>query len=236
MNLLSHVLYINLEHRKDRLKHIQNELKNLEIDPSAHERFPAIKTTFGAIGCTLSHIRCIEIAKEREYPHVFICEDDITFMNASLFKENLAKFANSNIHWDVIIVAGNNCPPFEHCRLTDGNTADFCVKIMNCQTTTGYIVSQHYYDILLQNFKEGLEKLMRNMWNKHEYAIDMYWKQLQNRGDWYLITPLTVTQRADYSDIENMYTDFSQIMLDLDKSVFFNKCRDKEHIKMNFHS
>jgi len=234
MNLLSHVLYINLEYRKDRLKHIKSEFKKLEINPDCYERFPAIKTASGAIGCTLSHIRCIELAKERGYPHVFICEDDITFTNTPLFKENLAKFAKSNFHWDVIVVAGNNCPPFEQCTLPDGATADFCVKIMNCQTTTGYIVDQHYYDILLQNFKEGLEKLIRNPWNKPKFAIDMYWKQLQNRDQWYLITPLTVTQRPDYSDIENQYLDFSKMLLDLDKTELFKKRR--EFIQMHFRS
>jgi hypothetical protein len=105
---------------------------------------------------------------------------------------------------------------------------------MNCQTTTGYIVDQHYYDILLQNFKEGLEKLIRNPWNKPKFAIDMYWKQLQNRDQWYLITPLTVTQRPDYSDIENQYLDFSKMLLDLDKTELFKKRR--EFIQMHFRS
>lgn len=231
MNLLNHVLFINLEHRKDRLKHIKNEFKQINI--TQYERFPAIKTTSGAIGCTLSHIRCIEIAKERNYPHVFICEDDITFTNAPLFKENLGKFAVSNIQWDVIIVAGNNCPPFVYHTLSDGNNADYCVKVLNCQTTTGYIVNQHYYDVLLQNFREGLEKLMRNPDNKPEYAIDMYWKHLQIKDHWYLITPLTVTQYADYSDIENRYTDYKDALLDIDKVEFFQKRH--ELLQMHFH-
>jgi hypothetical protein len=36
-----------------------------------------------------------------------------------------------------------------------------------------------------------------------------------------LITPLTVTQREDYSDIEKRSTNYSHLMLDLNKEAFF---------------
>ena len=62
MELLKNTLFINLEHRKDRLIHVTNELKKLGVNS---ERFNAVKTAVGAIGCTMSHIKCLEIAKER---------------------------------------------------------------------------------------------------------------------------------------------------------------------------
>jgi len=34
---------------------------------------------------------------------------------------------------------------------------------------------------------------------------------------WYIITPLTVTQYDNYSDIENKDTAYSSVILDLDK-------------------
>ena len=215
MDLLNHILFINLDHRKDRLKQITTEFNNLGIDESKYERFPGVKAANGAIGCTLSHIKCIELAKSREYPYVFICEDDITCINPNLFKTNLTKFANSNINWDVVIISGNNCPPYIP-------VSDYCIKIQNCQTTAGYIVAQHYYDVLIGNFKEGLEKLLREPENKRLYAIDMYWKQLQQIHNWYLIIPLTVTQNAGYSDIEQCYTNYKNTILDLDKSRLFH--------------
>ena len=61
------------------------------------------------------------------------------------------------------------------------------------------------------------------MWTpeKHVlYAIDKYWFRLQERDNWYLIIPLTVTQREDYSDIEKRMTNYSRAMLDLDKEAF----------------
>jgi hypothetical protein len=52
------------------------------------------------------------------------------------------------------------------------------------------------------------------------YAIDKYWFQLQKKDKWYLIIPLSVTQRQDYSDIEKRATNYRHAMLDLDKSTF----------------
>ena len=89
MTLLDTIFYINLEKRKDRLAHVQEELAKLGIPG---ERVCAIETADGAIGCTLSHIKCLELAKQRHYPFVFVCEDDIQFTNPQVFLENLHKF------------------------------------------------------------------------------------------------------------------------------------------------
>ena len=40
---------------------------------------------------------------------------------------------------------------------------------------------------------------------------------LQQLYKWYLIVPLTVVQREDYSDIEKRVTNFEKHMLDVDK-------------------
>jgi GR25 family glycosyltransferase involved in LPS biosynthesis len=215
MELLKHTFYINLESRPDRLQHVQQELKKMNIDA---ERMNAIKMAEGAIGCTLSHIRCLELAKERQYPHVFIVEDDITFLQPDLLSENLKKFEeNTELQcWDVLIIGGNNCPPYT--RVTD-----YCIRAFNNQTTTGYIVKSHYYDTLIANFKESAQMLMRNPHNKREYALDMYWKRLQQTGVWLMIIPATVTQYQDYSDIEKRVVNYDHLMLDIQKDWLFRK-------------
>ncbi|MAZ55165.1 MAG: hypothetical protein CMP55_05120 [Flavobacteriales bacterium] len=213
MDILQNTFYINLEHRTDRLEHVQNELKKIGING---ERFNAIKTKSGAVGCTLSHIKCLELAKERNYEEVFICEDDITFTNPKLFLENLQKFCNNDdIMWDVLIIGGNNVPPYKQYY-------DYCARVFNCQTTTGYIVKQDFYDIIIKNFKEGLFNLMKNPENKREYAIDIYWKKLQMENFWYMITPPTVTQYTNYSDIEGRETYYDNLLLDMNKTWMFN--------------
>ena len=70
MDIFEHTLFINLDHRKDRLEHVEKEFEKMGIQG---ERFNAIKPSSGAVGCTLSHIKCLEIAKERDYEQVFIC-------------------------------------------------------------------------------------------------------------------------------------------------------------------
>ena len=211
--LFEHTIYINLEHRKDRLKHVQQELAKLSI-PNNGVRFNAVKTANGAVGCTISHIKCLEQAKEQGLPHVFICEDDICFKDPKLLLHNAARFhAVFADAWDVLIVGGNNLPPYKQF-------GDFCAQISNCQTTTGYIVKQHYYDTLIDNFREGLKKLMENPTNKREFAIDIYWKRLQTSNRWYIVLPLTVHQLEGYSDIEERDTDYRGLMLDMDKPWF----------------
>ena len=52
------------------------------------------------------------------------------------------------------------------------------------------------------------------------YAIDKFWFHLQKKDNWFLIIPLTVTQKEDYSDIEKRYTNYTKSMLDLDKKNY----------------
>jgi len=208
MELLKNTLFINLEHRKDRLEHVNSEFKKMEIDA---ERVNAIKMNTGAVGCTMSHIKCLELAKQRDYEYVFICEDDITFRNPELFKRNLQRFyENDDINWDLLIIGGNNVPPFQQ-------VTEYCARVFYCQTTTGYVVKKHYYDTLLKNFRESANGLIREPNNPSTYALDMYWKRLQLQDFWYMITPPTVTQYESYSDIENRNVNYENMMLDMEK-------------------
>lgn len=219
MELLKHTLYINLDYRTDRLEHVQEELDKIGIKESA-ERFPAVKMEKGNVGCTLSHIKCIDLAKSRGWPYVFICEDDITFTDPGRFLSSLREFSQSVCEWNMVIIGGNNCPPFQPIT-------DCYARVFNIQTTTGYIVNSNYYDILLNNFKEGLSKLMREPEKKKQYSLDIYWKTLQSMGLWFLITPPTVIQYYDYSDIEEKVVDYGPMMLDLEKRELMKKYMKK---------
>uniref|UniRef100_A0A6C0HY40 Glycosyl transferase family 25 domain-containing protein n=1 Tax=viral metagenome TaxID=1070528 RepID=A0A6C0HY40_9ZZZZ len=205
---LENTVYINLDYRTDRKQHTEEELAKIGV--LSANRLSATKMHHGAVGCSMSHIRCLEMAKKNNWTHVFIAEDDITFMNPELFLSKLREFGESDIEWDVLIIAGNTAPPF-------GKATDFCIRTHNVQSTTGYIVKQHYYDTMIANFREGVAKLMKDPENKREFAIDIYWKQLQNSGKWYILIPLSVYQYSTYSDVENRMVDYKGFMLDLDK-------------------
>jgi len=211
---IDHAFYINLASRPDRKQHVVQELSKLGINA---ERFNAIKLANGALGCSMSHLKCLEIAKQNNWDHVLIVEDDIQFLNPSVFIEQFNKVLNKP--FDVVIIAGNNAPPYKRID-------DCCVQVTRCQTTTGYLVKNHYFDTLINNIKEGINKLMREPTKHVLYAIDKYWFQLQEKDTWLLVTPLTVIQREDYSDIEKRVTNFTRAMIDLDKEEFFKAQRE----------
>lgn len=212
--ILENTHFINLEHRIDRLQHVKTELQKIGVSGTS---FNAIKTSSGAIGCSMSHLKCIETARQNEAPFVFVCEDDIQFLDAPLFLQQLDKFCeNVKLDWDVLIVSGNICPPYQAI-------GDYCVRLVNCQTTTGYIVQRHYYDTIIANIKEGIKLLLSNPANKREFAIDIYWKRLQATGRWYMITPPTVVQMEGFSDVEGRNTNYKNLMTDMNKEWLFKQ-------------
>jgi len=216
---IQHVLYINLEKRSDRREHVEKELKKIGFPAT---RFNAIKLKNGALGCSMSHLRCIQHAKEQNWPHILVCEDDIQFLDPELFRRQMNKFLKNHIDdWDVLLLAGNNMPPFQEIDET-------CVKVSQCQTTTGYIVKQHYYDKLIDNFKLGIQFLMREPQKHLIYAIDKNWFYLQQSDRWYLIIPLTVVQKTDYSDIEKRIVNYKRLMTDLDKRFLIKKIAERK--------
>jgi len=204
---IKHAFYINLASRPDRKQHVESQLNTIGITAG---RFNAIKLPNGALGCSMSHLKCLETAKQQGWPHLLIVEDDIKFLNPELFKNQLNLFLSKHKSWDVVLIGGNNIPPYTKMDNT-------CVKVSSCQTTTGYLVNRHYYDILIENIRTGIKNLLKFPGQHALYAIDKYWFQLQRRDNWFLIIPLTVTQREDYSDIEKRPTNYARVMTDLDK-------------------
>jgi len=219
---IKNAFYINLKHRIDRKEHVEKELKKLGIQAT---RFNAIKIANGAIGCSMSHLKILEDAKKNKLEHVLIIEDDIKFLDPELFKNQFNKFIELHgNNWDVILFAGNNIPPYDKID-------DTCVRVNRCQTTTGYLVNGHYINVLASNVKMGLTNLLNKPDEKSMFAIDKFWFVLQGASKWYLITPLTVVQREDYSDIEQKITNYEDMMLDLDKAELFKAIRERYKMK-----
>jgi glycosyl transferase family 25 len=216
---IKNIFYINLEHRIDRKEHVEKQLENIGFH--GYQRFNAIKKDNGAIGCSMSHLNLLQQALTNNLDHILIVEDDILFMDPDLFKIQLNTFLqtrNGTNDWDVILFAGNNMAPYQKID-------DTCVKVLRCQTTTGYLVNGHYITKLFNNVKKGLTNLIKEPNNHSLYAIDKHWFQLQESDNWFLITPLTVVQREDYSDIEKKVINYYDCMIDLDKTELFEKLR-----------
>ena len=203
-DILDNHYYINLDHRKDRNESAIQELSKIGIhNPN---RFSAIKKDNGAIGCYMSHLEVLKSARNRNLPYITIFEDDILFLEPNETFEKLDRIVNSDIKWDVILLGGNNHLPYQKIN-------EDCIKINNCQTTTAYIVKQSYYDTLIEHWEEGLDMLIKTKDSK--YALDLYWKILQKKDNFILITPVNVVQKESYSDIERTNVNYVDIMIDI---------------------
>ena len=187
-NIFKNHFYINLEKRPDRNKHAYNELSKLDIIPN---RLNAIEHPVGIIGCALSHIKVINEAK----------------------KYNAYRQVNKliNTDFDVLMLSGNNFRPFEE---KDEYNGDY-IKVSKCFTTGAMIIKKHYYDTWLKNLKEGVEILMRT--GDRNYSLDMYNHKLQQKDNWFLVTPICAYQKPDYSDIENNNVNYMNLLLNYDK-------------------
>jgi glycosyl transferase family 25 len=207
MELIEKVVYINLERRKDRLEQIQQELSI--FPPEKVQRFNAISHEKGLIGCVKSHIAVLEMAISQNWKNVLIVEDDMKWSN---FSEVILRNLLSQ-SYDVIGLGG-----------TFVNYNRNTYKASFFSTTVAYIVSNHYFKILLDNFKEGCQKLIEN-YEPPKYALDRYWKQIQSRDNWYIIMPPLCIQRPSYSDIENHHVDYTELFNSKTKRSFLDRLR-----------
>jgi glycosyl transferase family 25 len=204
---IKNVFYINLESRPDRKLFIEKQMNILGLKAT---RINAIPHQKGAIGCSLSHLNALKLAKEQNLDHVLIMEDDIHFLKPELFINNINNFLRNHKFFDVLLIAGNNVGNYS---IIDKN----CVRIQECQTATGYLVKNHYFDKLINNFENGVNKLMKEPSLEKFYAVDQNWKSLQLVDKWYLLTPLSVSQKPNYSNIEKKVMNYNTDMLVLDK-------------------
>ena len=178
------VLYINLDKRPDRKIHIENQLKGFKNV----ERIPAIDTskTNGYEGCVLSHITALEKAKKEKLPQVIIMEDDFEWVNKD-------KFVYPEIDFDVCMISGKiNKKEFISWNYN---------KVLDGRHTDCYLIKEHFYDILINNFMESYSLI--KVENTHAHYLDVYWLKLQML--YTFITPSIQIgrQMVDYSDIRN---------------------------------
>jgi len=191
------VFYINLDERTDRRDAVETQLKMINC---TFERVPAIKHTPGYIGCSASHIRCLELAKERNLPRVMIVEDDLQWVERPSVINSL--LSNLPPH-DAVVLA----PIFQKGSRVSRVDSRFIAGNV-CQTALAYICENHYYDRLLQNFREGYMGLCQT--NNHDiFCVDQYWKRLHTVDNWIFAHPTLAVQTPGVSNIEGKHVDYT---------------------------
>jgi len=208
--LLENVYYINLEKSLDRRIQVEKELKRMNWK---YERFDAISAEDGRLGCCISHLKIIEMAKEKDLEYVVVVEDDIRFTQPKKYNRMLSEFKKftklNNMKYDVLLFGANI--PNKANGIKKVN--DLIYKVTTGLTSTGYIVNKHYYDTLIDNYRESV-KLLINYRDLDIGCIDINWLKLQNTGDWYILFPRTITQRPARSLIQNNYVDYTHLFID----------------------
>lgn len=198
------VYYINLDHRSDRRAHIEGEFLRIGLPA---QRIPAVyEPGRGILGCGKSHVRTLETFLRSGATYAMIFEDDFTFARpAEEVRDTLRTFFAASLPWDVVMLAGN---VLNHVEGPSSGVR----KVLDAQTTSGYMVTREFAPRLLQNLREGVSLLeqhyARTGTKKHDYCLDIYWKRLQPSARWYVFTPKLGYQMESYSDIEQKPTNY----------------------------
>ena len=206
MSHIDVIFYINLESREDRKEHFLHEITKLTNDMTKIVRIDAIKNNLGALGATYSHIKAIEeFEKNPEWNSCIIFEDDFTFINDDRDINNsyLSQFFNKFPDWDYLSLSYN---PNEFVFQPTDN--DNYVKVMRTQTASGYCLNKKFASILKNNFIESSVLLKERGSKCHEYSLDIYWHKLQPGSNWFAIRPALGYQWANFSNIENTFTEY----------------------------
>ena len=177
---VDHVLYINLEHRTDKLESLRKKFANAGIPTDKTTRINAIYTPGnGVLGCALSHCKALELAKSHpEWEWTLILEDDI------VFEENPwdeIRLALENVTPDVLMIARGASIVDERRHHSSNNIC----KVKSACVATGYIVRRDYIPTLLKNIYESIEHFIQPGGNIVDHPHDVYWYSIQERDGWY---------------------------------------------------
>ena len=230
LNSFDKILYINLEHRKDRKKQILSELKKTGIINNKFKRIDAFREKYnGHIGCCKSHIKALEYAKGKNYNHVIILEDDFIFTKPKKEVDIIInKFLSDyKENWDVIMLTT------VHKKLEKIDNIDYIKNVNSASTSSGYIIQKHFYDKLIEKLKFCLKKMEEEMkeWsktnigkkkNETSWALDQCWSDLQKKSRWYIFDPYLGKQGGDAGSSSIMGNLESFINFFSKKELFYN--------------
>jgi len=200
------ILYINLDHRSDRMDHVLQEIR--KIDPSlskTHRINAEYVPEHGALGCTKSHIKALQLfMKHPEWKNCLILEDDFTFVSSlpEEVNQQIVDLFQGCSMYDIIMLAHGI-----YSFSSEPTSSPQVQRILCAQTTSGYILNRDYLPTLLHNFQESCENLEIN--GKSSWGcLDMHWKRLQPQGKWFAYHTRIGYQYESYSDVENYVANY----------------------------
>lgn len=202
------IYYINLDKRHDRRQQFLQEMLNIGFPEEKIVRISGVEMPGrGDLGCSRSHIKTMEHFIESGHTNCIVFEDDFEFLRPTHeVRSAFNYFFTYDIPYDVCMISANEVD-------TDRSDYSILKRVINVQTTAGFMVHKDFAPTLLDNFKEGADLLEGSYEtgtpNGAEYAVDQYWKRLQPDSKWFMFYPKLGKQRGSVSDIQGGYVEMT---------------------------
>ncbi len=174
--MLEHIYYVTSSLTDS--KHVEQELRRMGCHRFVRRNLLSHPTK--GVGVGMSHIVTLEIAKQKGVPYVLIVEDDVHFpkVDISTHTETLLQ---DEVPFDVLMLNATAL------QSVPDPTRPELLRVRRAESTTAYLVRQHYYDTLITCFKTAILRLQQYPDTYDIYAIDKAWCPLQYRDTWYIL-------------------------------------------------
>jgi GR25 family glycosyltransferase involved in LPS biosynthesis len=228
LNLLPgirHCLFINLDHRLDRLNQFLLQInasgiscERVEgVDP--REKGAAftdlLKSCFddracpGQLGCQLSHLKAVDLAIKRNWSHVAIFEDDFMFQPffpASHLQPLVESVIQNTTEWSVIGLSLNiysqTVLVYKPVFTTPDSDKQVKMTLIHDAQTTGGLIFRD--TSTLRRYRDLISLENCDVRKDYHTAIDQCMKPMQRESTWIGFQPQIGTQRGSFSDIERV--------------------------------
>lgn len=105
-----------------------------------------------------------------------------------------------NEEWDMLFLSYNS-PKY---TIIDENK----IKLIESKTASGYIITEHYYDKLIDLYEKSFKHLKTKQ-DRKIYMNDNCWRNLMLTDIWYGIIDRIGKQRESYSDIKKKIVNYN---------------------------
>lgn len=190
------IFVINLEKNKDRKQFIidsYDKYFNLHFIDAVYDKTPAK-------GCFLSHIKCVQHAKDNNMEYIIVMEDDCQNRNdnfANELEDILIYLKQNKEKWDIFLGGTTNVYPHNIIQKESFNNMNFCY-LKKGFTTHFIIYNSKCYDFFL---------------NRSEFKgtpIDRIW---EHKLIACVKVPFIFFQKPCYSDIQSRNIDYTKALL-----------------------
>ena len=140
------------------------------------------------------------LQKKNNWENIIILEDDFIFnrkINIYKFYDSMFNMIINKENKDVVLLGYHLIRSFSDSisvinSVNKLNSISIEKLKENTWLTHSYFVQKHYYDTLISNYSEALAI---------NCPVDCHWHKLQNKDNWFIVTPQIGVQNGGSSNI-----------------------------------